>query len=97
MHQPGEDNDQEVFCNVLLHLRDGQVTEEDWQHLMNQTPAKVQDLEQFRNALHLYPTIDIVAEHNVTKLCANSQPIATVKPFTQGEMHPRLHLMMQLD
>ena len=66
------------WCVILLHLRDGQVTEEDWQHLMNQTPAKVQDLEQFHNALHLYPTIDAAAELNVTKLHANSQPIATV-------------------
>ena len=40
------------------------------------------------------PTIRAVAEHNVTKLHASSQPIATVK---QGQMHPRLYLMMQLD
>ena len=51
MHQSGDDNDQVVFRNVLLHLRNGQVTQEDWQHLMKQTPAQVQDLEQLRNAL----------------------------------------------
>ena len=44
MCQSGDDNDQVVFRNVLLHLRDGQVTQEDWQHLMKQTPAQVQDL-----------------------------------------------------
>ena len=84
MHHSGEDNDQVMFRNILLHLRDGQVTEEDWQHLMNQTPAQVQDLEQFHNALHLYPTIEAVAEHNVTKLRANGQPIATVKAIHTG-------------
>ena len=29
MRQSGEDNDQVVFCNILLHLRDGQVTKDD--------------------------------------------------------------------
>ena len=92
MCQSGDD-DQVVFRNILLHLRDDQVTQED---LMKQTPAQVQDLEQFRNALHLYPTIEAVAEYNVTKLHANGQPIE-LKLFTQDQMHPRPHLMMQLD
>ena len=29
MCQSGDDNDQVVFRNILLHLRDGQVSEED--------------------------------------------------------------------
>ena len=84
MRQSGEDPNQVLFCNILLRMRDGQVTEEDWQHLMNQTPAQVQDLEQFRNALHLYPTVEAVAEHNVTKLHSSGQPIATVKATHTG-------------
>ena len=51
---------------------------------MNQTPAQVEDLQQFRTALHLYPTIEAVAEYNVTKLHANGQPIATVKAIHTG-------------
>ena len=51
---------------------------------MKQTPAQIQDLEQFRNALHLYPTIVAVAEYNVTKLHANGQPIAAVKAIHTG-------------
>ena len=84
MHQSGEDPNQVLFRNILLRMRDGQVTEEDWQHLMKQTPAQVQDLEQFRNALHLYPTVEAVAEHNVTKLHSSGQPIATVKATHTG-------------
>ena len=84
MHQSGDDNDQVVFRNILFHLRDGQVTQEDWQHLMKQTPAQVEDLQQFHNALHLYPTIEAVAEYNVTKLHTNGQPIATVKAIHTG-------------
>ena len=84
MHQSGEDLNQVLFRNILLRMRDGQVTKEDWQHLMKQTPAQVQDLEQFRNALHLYPTVEAVAEHNVTKLHSSGQPIATVKATHTG-------------
>ena len=97
MRQSGEDNDQVMFHNILLNLTDGQVTKEDWQHLMKQTPAQVQDLEQFCNALHLYPTIEAVAEHNVTTLCADGQPIATVKAIHTGPNESKFHLMMQLD
>ena len=93
MCQSGEDDDQVRYCNILLRMRDGEVTE-DWQHLMKQTQVQVQDLAPFCNALHLYPTIEAVAEHNVTKLRASGQPIV---PFTQAQMHPRLHLTMQLD
>ena len=60
------------------------MTEEDWQHLMKQTPAQVQDLAPFCNALRLYPIIEAVAEHNVTKLRASHQPIATVKAIHTG-------------
>ena len=51
---------------------------------MKQTPAQGEDLQQFHNALHLYPTIEAVAEYNVTKLHANGQPIATVKAIHTG-------------
>ena len=69
------------FRNILLRMRDGEMTEED---LLKQTPVQVQDLAPFCNALHLYPTIEAVAEHNVTKLRASGQPIATVKAIHTG-------------
>ena len=81
MRQSGEDDDQVRFCNILLHMRDGEMTEEDWQHLMKLTPAQVQDLAPFCNALHLYPTIEAVAEHNVTKLRAS---VVTAHAFFSG-------------
>ena len=51
---------------------------------MKQTHVQVQDLAPFCNALHLYPTIEAVAEHNVTKLRTSGQPIATVKAIHTG-------------
>ncbi len=43
MRQAGQDP-QQVQFHILLCLRDGKVTVADWQHLMQQTPAYVQDL-----------------------------------------------------
>ena len=51
---------------------------------MKQTPTNVQDLAPFANALHLYPTVESVVEHNVTKLKNSSQPIATIKAVHTG-------------
>ena len=80
MRQSGEDDDQVRIRNILLRMRDGEMAED----LVKQTPVQVQDLAPFCNALHLYPTIEAVAEHNVTKLRASGQPIATVKAIHTG-------------
>ena len=84
MRQSGDDPSQVLFRNILLHLRDGQVTQDDWKHLMKQTPAQVQDLTPFTNALRLFPTIEAVVEYNVSKLRACGQPIATIKAVHTG-------------
>lgn len=70
MRQSGEAPCQVLFRNMLLRLRDGQVTEEDWRQFMNRTPAQVQDLSPFATALRLFPTTEAVVEHNVSKLHA---------------------------
>ena len=54
------------FCNILLYERDIQVTEGDWQHLEANTCSSAGPSAIM---LHLYLTIEAVAEHNVTKLC----------------------------
>ena len=41
MRQSGQDPDQVLFRDILLRLRDAEVTTADWQHLMKQTPAQV--------------------------------------------------------
>ena len=62
MHQAGQAPDQELFRNILLHLRNAQVTEPDWLHLMKQTPVEVQALQSFSAALHLFSTVEAVVE-----------------------------------
>ena len=83
MRQSGEDPDQVLFRSILLRLRNGQTTTDDWEHLMNRTAAKVQDLTPFINALHLRPTVEAVVEHNI-KLHASGQSIATIKAVHTG-------------
>ena len=84
MRQSGQDPDQVLFRNILLRLRDAQLTVSDWEELMKQTPAKVEDLEPFTHALHLHPTIEAVVEHNVSRLRASGHPVATIKAIHSG-------------
>ncbi len=84
MRQSGQDQSQVLFRSILRRLRDGQITTDDWQHLMKQTPAMVQDLAPFSTALHLHPTVEAVVEHNVTRLRAIAQAIATIKAVHTG-------------
>ena len=84
MRQSGQDPNQVLFRQILLRLRDAQLTTDDWKHLMNQTPAQVQDLAPFSSALHLHPTIEAVVEHNISKLHASGQPVATIKAIHTG-------------
>ena len=51
----------QVLCHkMLLWLRDGQITQDDWRHFMNRTLAQVQDLSpfEFNTALCLFPTTE---------------------------------------
>jgi ATP-dependent DNA helicase PIF1 len=71
---------------------------------MDRTPTKVQDLTAFHKALHLHPTKEAVVEHNVSKLHACGQPVATIKavhtgpnaskasPDDAGGLHPIIYM-----
>ena len=84
MRQSGQDPSQVLFRNIPLRLRNGEVTEDDWKHLMTRTPAHVTDTSDFNTSLHLFPTVEAVVEHNVTKLHACGQPVATIKAVHSG-------------
>ena len=84
IRQSGQDPSQVLFCEILLRLRDGQVTESDWKHLMTGTPAQVLDVSAFEDALCLFPTVEAVVEHNVSKLHACGQPVASIKAVHTG-------------
>ena len=84
MRQSGQDDDQKLFRGLLLRLRNGESTLDDWRHLMRRTPAEVGDTTPFDDALHLYPTVLAVSEHNVSKLRASVQAIANIKAVHAG-------------
>ena len=80
MHQTGEDL-QVAFRDILLRLWNANVTQDDWKHLMTHTSSNISNLQEFKNAIHLYPTVEAVAEHYLMKL---KQPIARSKMFIPG-------------
>ena len=84
MRQTGQHPDQVYFRDILLRLRNAEVTQEDWNHLMTRTPTSVDDLTPFTNGLRLHPTVEAVVEHNVAKLQASGQPIATIRAAHTG-------------
>ena len=84
MRQAGQDAGQERFRNLILRLRNAELTVEDWKYLMTRTTGEVGDTKSFDDALRLYPTIEAVAEHNVAKLRASGQPIAVLSAVHTG-------------
>ena len=103
MCQTGEHPQQVAFRDILLRLRNAKVTQNDWEYLMTRT-SNVSNLQDFNNAIHLYPTIETVAEHNLMKLHRNNQPVAVIKAVHSrhnavkgssddaGGLEPLLHL-----
>ena len=57
MRQAGQDPSQVLFRQILLRLRNGEVTEDDWKHLMTRTPAQISDISAFNDALRLFLTV----------------------------------------
>ena len=84
MRQTGQDPEQVKFRDILLRLRDTQVTVADWKHHMTCTPTKAQDISSFATTLHFIPTVEAVVEYNVAQLQASGQPIATIKAVHTG-------------
>ncbi len=84
MRQAGSNPNQELFRDILMRLRNGELAQEDWKEFMKQTPAELGDTTSFERALRLYPTVEAVAEHNASKLRANGQPIAVIRAAHTG-------------
>ena len=51
---------------------------------MTRSAACVADFGSFNNALHLYPTVESVAEHNLTKLKHCTHSVAQIKAVHSG-------------
>ena len=84
MRQSGHNSSQIRFRELLCHLRDGTTTTTDWQLLLTRTLSHLSAVNDFKDALHLYPTVEAVAEHNLAKLKCSGQPVATIKASHSG-------------
>ena len=82
MRQAGNDSAQQLFRNILMRLRNGELRVEDWKHLIQQTQDD--DTSGFDEALQLFPTTSAVSEYNVTKLHSNDQLVAVIKAVHSG-------------
>ena len=94
MRQSGQDPEQVRFCDILLRLRNAETTEEDWKHLMEQTPSKILDHSSFVNAIRLIPHVNEVTEYNVERLMECGYPIAEIKAVHTGAVHLLMMLVV---
>ena len=84
MRQQGDSLDQLLFKSILLRLRNGETTISDWEQLMKRIPSQVGDTSSFQCALHIFPTVNAVAEYNLTKLREINRPVAIIKAVHSG-------------
>ena len=65
------------FRNLLIRLRDGKVTEDDWKHLLQRSPHAC-SAANFTDAVHLHFDKNSVAQHNMDRLQSLHKPIARI-------------------
>lgn len=78
LRQSGRSPEDEQFRTLLLRLRNGNVTQEDWKLLKQRDPSKV-DCSEFADAIRLFYDKQSVAEYNLIKLHSLGNPIAQVQ------------------
>ena len=74
----GTNPEQSQFRDLLMRLRTGDCTEEDWKLLLTRQPSNEPKLTEFRDAIRLYFSNEEVANYNFEQLSALNQPIARI-------------------
>ena len=83
MRQAGEDPEAVAFRALLMRIRNGEVTEEDWKLLLEHSTTSV-PMDQFIDAIRLYFDKKSVAEYNYGKLLQLGQPVAKIQAKHSG-------------
>ena len=103
LRQSSSDTSTESFRQLLLRLRNGLTTEDDWNQLLLQSPQHV-EIAGFKDAVHLFYDNASVAEMNHAKLHSLNAPVARinaihscsaaagVKPDDAGGLEPVIFL-----
>ena len=74
IRQSGANRESQQFRQILLRLRNGQSTEDDWTTLLQHTPSTANNANEFNDAIRLFYTKEQVAKYNheaITKLTSS--------------------------
>ena len=74
----GATPEQVAFRELLMRLRTGDSTENDWKLLLKRQPTAVQNISDFANATRLFFHNEQVAHYNFNKLTELQEPIARI-------------------
>lgn len=76
----GESDAQRAFRGMLMRLRNGEVTKEDWAMLMTRTKGTLSqdEVDGFRNAPRVVATHDVEAEYNAKSLRELRKPVMRI-------------------
>ncbi|XP_020896155.1 uncharacterized protein LOC110235051 [Exaiptasia diaphana] len=74
----GTSYEQQQFRDLLLRLRKGESTKEDWQLLLTRQPCSVENIADFNNATRLFYSNDEVSSYNHEQLNKLQQPCANI-------------------
>ena len=104
LRQAGADPRIQSFRELLLRIRDGNITHNDWQTLLQCTPIEANNSADFSDAIRLFYDKQSVAKFNYEKLTELEAPIAAInaihsstaaasaKPDDAGGLHPVVFL-----
>jgi len=104
LHQGGTDPSVCAFRELLLRLRDGDVTHEDWHILLQRSPPLSNNEVEFTDTIFLFYDRLSVTQFNQSQLSKLGTPIATisvlhsspiaaaVKTDDDGGLHPVVFL-----
>jgi ATP-dependent DNA helicase PIF1 len=74
-----QSNTANEFRELLLTIRNGNISNEIWQALLSRSPSCVSNVAEFENSTHLFFDKQSVAEHNLKALQKLGNPIARIE------------------
>ena len=74
----GNDPEQTRFRELLLRLRKGESTVDDWKLLLTRQPTNIDNLSEFKDATRLFFSNDEVANYNHEQLIKLQEPVAQI-------------------
>ena len=67
LRQTGSDPAAEMLRDLLSRLRNGNISHDDWQLLLQRSPQYADNVQDFTDAVRLFYTKDSVAQYNLRR------------------------------